>query len=103
MGGGKRRDFLSIPDWNTGWRVTSEGFLRHVPAAPVCPALARDGSTLLVEWRRINSRGQPSGMIRRDETVACVWQGEGLQYFSPFANRYSIFPSVPCESGYAWS
>lgn len=108
-GGRRRRDFLSIPDWNTGWRVTSEGFLRHVPAAPVCPALARDGSALLaVERRRINSRGQPSGMIRRDETVACVWQGEGLRYFSPplHVDRYSIFPSAPyssCESRRAWS
>lgn len=74
-GDGKRRDFLSIPDWNTGWRVTSEGFLRHVPAAPVCPALAGDESPLLSEERRrINSRGQPSGMIRRDETP---WRAYG--------------------------
>lgn len=45
--------------------------------------------------RRINSRGQPSGMIRRDETAACVWQGEGLRYFSPSSDRHSIFLSAP--------
>lgn len=55
------RDFLSVPDWNTGWRagVTSGGFLRHVPpasrAARRAETHARKGETDLRVG--INSRG----------------------------------------------
>jgi len=65
-GSGKRRDFLSIPDWNTGWRVTSEGFLRHVPAVLLCPALARDGSAL--SPRRREEKNQFAGAAERHDT-----------------------------------
>lgn len=59
--------------------MASERHVRRIFAsrAPFSPVPARDGSLLFGEGRRgINSRGQSSSMICRDEAVACVWQDE---------------------------